>query len=72
LEHASDGEFDARIPDDSGKELDTLNDAHLHARKLIEKITFHVGHDGTGCLQRTVGTWTVLLSSIQDLTWLTS
>ncbi len=36
---------DANIPDDSGKEFDTLNDAHMHARKLIEKITFHVGHD---------------------------
>jgi hypothetical protein len=33
------------IPDDSGKELDTLNDAYEHARKLIHKILFHVGHD---------------------------
>jgi hypothetical protein len=31
--------------DDSGKELDTLNDAYLHARKLIDKILFRVGHD---------------------------
>ena len=36
---------DARIPDDSGKELATLNDAYEHARKLIHKILFHVGHD---------------------------
>ncbi len=33
------------IPDDSGKELDTLHDAYAHAQKLIDKITFHVGHD---------------------------
>jgi hypothetical protein len=36
---------DAHIPDDSGKELNTLNDAYEHARKLIDKILFHVGHD---------------------------
>jgi hypothetical protein len=36
---------DAHIPDDTGKELDTLNDAYEHARKLIHKILFHVGHD---------------------------
>ncbi len=36
---------DAHIPDDSGKKLDTLNDAYLHARKLIDKILFCVGHD---------------------------
>ena len=35
----------AHIPDDSGKELDTLNDAYEHARKLIHKIQFHVGHE---------------------------
>lgn len=33
------------IPDDSGKELDNLNDAYGHARQLIDKILFHVGHD---------------------------
>jgi len=27
------------------KELATLNDAYEHARKLIHKILFHVGHD---------------------------
>jgi hypothetical protein len=26
------------IPDDSGKELDNLNDAYAHARQLIDKI----------------------------------
>jgi hypothetical protein len=36
---------DTAIPDDSGKELDTLNDAYEHARKLICKILFYVGHD---------------------------
>jgi hypothetical protein len=36
---------DAAIPDDSGKELDTLNDAYEHARKLIHQILIHVGHD---------------------------
>jgi len=36
---------DDHIPDDSGKELATLNDAHEHARRLIHKILFHVGHD---------------------------
>jgi hypothetical protein len=36
---------DAHIPHDSGKELATLNDAYEHARKLIHKILFHVGHE---------------------------
>ena len=36
---------DAHIPDDSGKELATLHDAYAHARKLIDKILFRVGHD---------------------------
>ena len=36
---------DANIPDDSGKELATLNDAYMHARKLIDKILFRVGHE---------------------------
>jgi uncharacterized protein DUF6894 len=35
---------DAYIPDDSGKELATLNDAYEHARKLIHKILVHVRH----------------------------
>ncbi|MGC2077297.1 MAG: hypothetical protein WA728_14910 [Xanthobacteraceae bacterium] len=36
---------DNRIPDNGGKELASLNDAHAHARTLIDKILFHVGHD---------------------------
>jgi len=36
---------DSHIPDDSGKELATLNDAYQHARKLIHKILLHVGHE---------------------------
>ena len=36
---------DAYIPDDGGKELKTLHDAYAHARKLIDKILLHVGHD---------------------------
>jgi Domain of unknown function (DUF6894) len=36
---------DAHIPDDFGKELDTLHHAYLHARKLIKKILFCVDHD---------------------------
>jgi hypothetical protein len=36
---------DVHIPDDNGKELDTLNDAYEHARKLVGKILFHVGHE---------------------------
>jgi hypothetical protein len=36
---------DGHISDDSGKELDNLNDAYEHARKLIYRILYHVGHD---------------------------
>jgi len=36
---------DSHIPDDTGKELATLNDAYEHARKLIHKILFHVDHE---------------------------
>jgi hypothetical protein len=36
---------DDHIPDDSGKELATLHDAYVHARKLIDKILLCVGHD---------------------------
>jgi len=41
----------AHIPDESGKELYTLNDACVYARKLIDKILFRVGHAGAvdGC-----------------------
>ena len=36
---------DAHIRDDNGKELDTMNDAYEHARKIVDKILFHVGHE---------------------------
>jgi hypothetical protein len=35
----------SNITDDFGKELDTLHGAYVHARKLIDKILFHVGHN---------------------------
>ena len=44
------------IPDHSGKELDTLNDAYEHARKLIDKILFHVGDDDANA-------WKVVISN---------
>ena len=47
---------DAHIADDSGKELGTLNDAYEHARKLIHKILFHVGHENAEA-------WTVVISN---------
>ena len=34
---------DARITDDFGKELDTLHDAYVHARKISDKILVRVG-----------------------------
>ena len=34
-----------RIADNSGKDLDSLNDAFEYAQKLIDKILFHVGRD---------------------------
>jgi len=36
---------DDHIPDGSGKELATLHDAYVHARKLIDKILSCVGHE---------------------------
>jgi len=36
---------DSHIPDSFGKELETLHDAYMHARKLIDKILVRVGHD---------------------------
>jgi hypothetical protein len=45
---------DALIPDDSGKELATLNDAYEHARKLIDKILFHVGYEDAEAWKVTV------------------
>ncbi len=46
------------IPDDSGKELDNLNDAYEHARKLIDKILSHVGQDDED-------SWKVVISNDQ-------
>jgi hypothetical protein len=48
---------ESRIPDDIGNELDTLNDAYDRARKLIDKILFHVGHDAEE--------WKVVISNDQ-------
>ncbi len=47
---------DSHIPDESGKELDTLNDAYEYARKLIDRILFHVGHDDAEA-------WKVIISN---------
>jgi hypothetical protein len=47
---------DAHIPDHSGKELDTLHDACVHARMLIDKILFRVGHSHAEA-------WTVVISN---------
>jgi hypothetical protein len=47
------------IPDDSGKELDTLIDAYDHARVLIDKILFHVGYDDADL-------WKVVISNDED------
>jgi hypothetical protein len=34
---------EGRIPDDRGKILDSLNDAHEHGRKLIDKYPLGLG-----------------------------
>jgi hypothetical protein len=47
---------DKHIPDNAGKEFATLNDAHAHARTLIDKILFHVGHDD-------VAAWKIVISN---------
>jgi hypothetical protein len=47
---------DNHIPDNAGKELATLNDAYAHARVLIDKILFYVGHDDAA-------TWKVVISN---------
>jgi hypothetical protein len=47
---------DSRIPDERGKELNTLNDAYVYARNLIDKILFHVGYDDAGA-------WKVIISN---------
>ena len=47
---------EAHITDDGGKVLGTLSDAYEYARKLIDKILFHVGYDD-------VDTWKVIISN---------
>jgi len=47
---------DDHITDDGGKELDNLSDAYEYARKLIEKILFHVGCDDAD-------TWKVIITN---------
>ena len=50
---------ESRFPDDKGKNFDSLNDAHEHGRKLIDKILFHVGQDDA--LE-----WKVIVSNDED------
>ena len=50
---------EARIPDDSGKDSDTLNDACKHGLKLIDKILLHVGYDDAN-------EWKVIVLNDQD------
>jgi len=50
---------EARIPDDSGKDFDTLNDACKHGLKLIDKILLHVGYDDAN-------EWKVIVLNDQD------
>ena len=52
---------ESRIPDDRGKNFETLNDAHEHGRKLIDKILLHVGYDDAD-------EWKVIVSSDEDAT----
>jgi hypothetical protein len=47
---------DEHITDAGGKDLDTLNDAYDYARKLIDKILFHVGDNDAD-------TWKVIISN---------
>jgi hypothetical protein len=54
---------ESRIPDERGKNFDTLNDAHEHGRKLIDKILLHVGYDDAE-------EWKVIVSSDEDDTQL--
>ena len=35
----------SRIPDEKGKDFDTLNEAYEHGRKLVDNILHHVGYD---------------------------
>jgi hypothetical protein len=49
----------SRIPDDKGKNLDTLNDAYEHGRKVVDKILQHVGYDDAN-------EWKVIVSNDED------
>ena len=51
---------ESRIPDDRGKNFETLNDAHENGRKLIDKILLHVGYDDAD-------EWKVIVSSDEDI-----
>jgi hypothetical protein len=52
---------DSRIPDESGKELNTLNDAYVDARNLIDNVLFHVGYVAypvdSGWSTYSIGAW---------------
>ena len=48
-----------RIPDDNGKEFETLNEAYEHGRKLVDKILQHVGYDDAH-------EWKVVVSNNED------
>jgi hypothetical protein len=50
---------DGHTPDDNGKQLATLNDAYVHARKLIDKILHHVGSDDAKA-------WKVVISNDEN------
>jgi hypothetical protein len=50
---------ETRIADDVGKDFETLNDAHEHGRKLIDKILLHVGYDDAD-------EWKVIVSNDED------
>ena len=50
---------ETRIADDVGKKFNTLNDAHEHGRKLIDKILLRVGYDDAD-------EWKVIVSNDED------
>jgi hypothetical protein len=50
---------ESRIPDDGGRDFDTLNEAYEHGRKLIDKILLHTGYDGAN-------EWKVIVSNDED------
>jgi hypothetical protein len=54
---------ETRVTDNGGKAFDTLNDAHEHGRKLIDKILLHVGYDDAD-------QWKVIVSNDEDDTQL--